>query len=569
MAHSDYYICEILDFSFMKYSFLLILSFIFFLQSCKEETDLVITGFGPSYGRLGTTVVIYGNNFSSNSNDNVVLFNGVQAKVSSASKTSLSVIVPNNATTGRITVRKNNETATSQADFLVNLTPIIRDFIPKKGAPGTLVEIQGEGFSTVLDEINVHFGSAKAVIKEANENLLKVYVPSGAVSQVITVIIYRQTDIGQVNTGTFFQVLSTLYVNRIDPAAGYAGSRVSLFGDGFDEIVSGNIVTLNGINCVVNSASSTRLDITIPEGASTGSVKVMANNSSATSPPFIVLTAKVTTIAGGDKGDGSLFNLPSDVAIDSFGNLIVADCGNHKIKKISPDGTVTTIAGSVEGDGDKFSSPGSIVIDSEGNIYVADSGNHKIKKIKPNGEIVTIAGSVKGNGNLFNTPSDIALDSLGNIFVTDSYNYVIKKISPDGNISTITSPNSNFLFNYPPLGIALTNAGNILFTSINPDVLYIKISEIPLVIRGIAAYTGFEFSTQPFGIAYKSNEIYITDLGNNAVKKISNSKVTWVAGSVKGDDYNFNQPNGIDVDKYGNVYVADQYNHKIKKISFK
>jgi len=557
-------------FWFMKYSLLTIVSFVFLLSACKDETDLVITGFSPLAGRLGSTVVIYGNNFSSNNNDNVVLFNGVPATVSSASKTILSVIVPNSATKGRITVRKQNETATSATDFVVILSPIIRDFNPKKGAPGTLVEIQGEGFSSVLSEITVSFGGTKAVIKEANENSLKVYVPSGAVSQIIYVSMSRQTYYGSANTGIFFQVLSPLYVSRVQPVAGYAGSSVSLFGDGFDDVVNGNKVTLNGINCVVNSASSTRLDITIPEGASTGPINVMANNSSAMSPPFIFLNSNVTTIAGGNKGDGSLFNLPSDVAIDSFGNIIVSDCGNHKIKKISPDGTVTTIAGSVEGDGDKFSFPGSIAIDSEGNIYVADSGNHKIKKIKPNGEVVTIAGSVKGNGDLFDTPSDIALDSLGNIFVADTYNYVIKKISPDGKITALTGPDSNTLFNFRPMGIALSNTGTILFTEyFASSVYYIKINETPLKVRSISANTGFELSTLPFGIVYKLNEIYITDANYNSVKKISNNRVTWLAGSISGDDYNFNRPNGIDVDKFGNVYVADQYNHKIKKIAFK
>lgn len=551
----------------MKYSLPVILLFIFFISACKKETNLEIIGFSPATGRLGTTVVIYGNNFSSNSNDNVVMFNAVQANVLSASKTSLSVTVPNNATTGRIIVKKNNETAISAADFYVNLSPIIHDFNPKKGAPGTLVEITGEGFSSVLSEITVYFGNEKAIVKEANENLLKVSVPNRAVSQVITVTITRQNYYGQANTDTFFQVLSNFYINAIRPAAGYVGSRVVLFGEGFDEVANGNVVTLNGINCVVNSASFTQLDITIPEGASTGFVNITANNASAVGPSFIILTATVTTIAGGDKGDGSLFNLPSDVAVDSFGNLIVADCGNHKIKKISPDGTVTTIAGSVEGDGDKFSSPASVVVDSEGNIYVADSGNHKIKKIKPNGQVVTVAGSVKGGGDLFNTPSDIALDSLGNIFVTDSYNYVIKKISLDGTIVTI--PNSGRLFNFPLSGIALAQAGTILFTSVDPNLLFIKTKETPLVLRGISVSTGYEFSTQPLGVAYKSGDIYVTDLPNNAVKKISNGKVTWLAGSVKGDDINFNQPSGIDVDSNGNVYVADQLNHKIKKISYK
>src|SRR5690348_7898353 len=164
-----------------------------------------------------------------------------------------------------------------------------------------------------------------------------------------------------------------------------------------------------------------------------------------------------TTFAGGGgystnaAGTAARF-LPLTVAVDSAGNIYVAEQGNNTITKVTPAGVVTTLAGqpgsfgSANGTGSvaRFNAPSCAVVDNAGNIYVADTGNHTIRKVTPAGVVTTLAGqalspgSANGTGSAarFREPFGVALDSAGNVYVADAGNHTIRKLTPTGVVTT-------------------------------------------------------------------------------------------------------------------------------------
>jgi sugar lactone lactonase YvrE len=152
-------------------------------------------------------------------------------------------------------------------------------------------------------------------------------------------------------------------------------------------------------------------------------------------------------------GGHARFHSPAGIAADSAGNVYVADSGNNTIRKISPDGTVTTLAGTAglrgnfDGTGAAaiFNGPTGMAIDSAGNVYVADTLNDSIREISPGGAVTTLAGTAgqigsndgTGAAARFNNPSGVAVDSSGNLFVADHSNDTIRMITSAGVVTTV------------------------------------------------------------------------------------------------------------------------------------
>jgi sugar lactone lactonase YvrE len=330
-----------------------------------------------------------------------------------------------------------------------------------------------------------------------------------------------------------------------------------------------------------------------------------ANISATTKPSWLQLTNvwQVTTLEG-PASTGEILGASIGVAVDSEGNIIVADKDNHVIEKIAPNGEVAILAGSGTsgnangiGTAASFSGPTGVALDKQGNIYVADGSNHLIRKISTDGEVTTLAGSGsigysngKGTAASFNLPFGIAVDPEGNVIVTSLSDYRIRKITPDGNVSTfagnVLGGNLNgvgtaALFRNPThiavdaIGfIYVVDQGNNLIRKITPDglVSIFAGSGTSITKDGNGLAAGFNI---PSGITVDDQgNLYVSELGGQVIRKIAlNRDVITIAGSGdagyldgNGTEAVFKSPNGIDIDGAGNLVVADGGNRIIRKL---
>lgn len=319
----------------------------------------------------------------------------------------------------------------------------------------------------------------------------------------------------------------------------------------------------------------------------------------------------VTTLAGSgapDYLDGTgteaAFHYPTGIAVNADGYVFVSDWANNRIRKITPSGAVSTFAGSghygsADGTGTaaSFGYAHGLTLDAAGNLFVADSGNALIRKITPEGVVSTYAGTgVSGSSDgpassaSFYLPLSVAVDGTGNVYVGDTWNETIRKITPDGAVTTLAglgtvgyadgAGNSARFFN--PFGAAVDAAGNV-FVADGGNHRIRKISPSGNVttfagsgVRGSANGTGTAAQfNYPTGIALDgSGNAYVADNNNCAIRKISPAgAVTLLAGGECGDAdgsgtaAKFSEPETIAVDAAGNVFVSDEYNQRIRKVT--
>lgn len=315
---------------------------------------------------------------------------------------------------------------------------------------------------------------------------------------------------------------------------------------------------------------------------------------------------EVSTLAGSTTGNANgtgtaaQFDMPYGVATDSYGNVYVADSTNHRIRKITPTGVVTTLAGSTQGFADgpgpgaQFYFPDSIAVNAAGDVFVADTNNNKIRKITSAGVVSTFAGATMGYADgtgtaaRFNLPVGITIDTNGNLFVSDTFNNRIRKITPAGVVTTYAGSTAGFAdgnsdvahFNRPR-GIAIDTNGN-LYISDSQNYKIRKITSAGVVSTFAGSTNGntdgigtaAQFSN-PLGVAVDANgNVYVADMSTQKIRIITpDGTVSTYAGSYSGYAdgplllARFFNPTGVAVDLNGNVYVADESNDKIRKIT--
>lgn len=353
----------------------------------------------------------------------------------------------------------------------------------------------------------------------------------------------------------------------------------------------------------------------------------------------------ITTVAGngvsGALGDGgpatdAQLGQPSGLAIDRTGNLFISDLTNNVVRKVSANGIITTVAGvaspnpGFSGDGGPATSarlaiPWTIALDLNGNLFIADSMNHRVRRVSTNGTITTVAGndtraeygssptdSGPATSITLDWPSGLAVDDAGNLFIADGSFPVIRKVTPDGALTPVVGDgsygfsgdggtarkaqlrgpwgvaldgqNNLFISDFGNLRIrkvvasgiidTVAGGGNIDLLAGDGDTSIAKSAQLRLAVAGAAQQSGI--ATDGHG------NIFFAETGSGLIRKVSPSgNLTTVAGGGScsnlttcplGDDgpatgVRLQLPTGVAVDGQGNLFIADLSSFRVRKVS--
>ena len=429
-----------------------------------------LRSFSPLAARFDEELSIEGSHFGADIQDNVVTLNGVPAVVVAAEAEKLTVQVPKNMLcTGLVQVTVGDKTATSPTPFTYVPTATVSTVAG--GYNGEYGYADGPGDEALFDDpwgIAVDAEGNLYVADAYNHRIRKVTLPDRMVSRFAG---NPQTDsnggfVGEFAAGTR---MNMRFHTPADVAIDATGAlyvadsgnhciRWIDIGLGETGTVAGSCTT-PGSN---DNNNGTAAYFREPQGIAldaAGNLYVADTGNHCIRKIEWRALRPVTTLAGScgmdtagfadNKGTVAQLSSPESLTIDTLGNLYVADTGNQRIRRISPEGEVTTLAGSgakgfLDGPGEfaQFCQPNGILKDNRtGNLYVADGENHRIRMLTSEGLVVTLAGSggacgegggtQNGIGTIarFNRPRGITIDSEGNLYVADIDNDRIRKIT--------------------------------------------------------------------------------------------------------------------------------------------
>lgn len=300
--------------------------------------------------------------------------------------------------------------------------------------------------------------------------------------------------------------------------------------------------------------------------AADGPVPVLGQDDDPPSYTFTTLAGRAESYGYKDGTNNvAMFNLPADLSLDNEGNVYVAEVGNHTIRKVTPAGVVTTLAGRAGSPGRadgtnsaaRFNQPSGVAVDANGVVYVGDTANHTIRKLTPVGTnwvVTTLAGVAGSPGSAdgansaarLNAPCGVRLDRAGNLYVVDNGGCTIRKL---------TLVETNWM--------VTTLAGR---------------AGSPGIADG--TNSAARFGNYMGGLAVDgATNVYVADFSNHTIRKLTPVGMDWVVTTLAGvagaygsaDGTNrtarFRNPNDVRVDSAGHLYVADQFNETIRRMT--
>jgi DNA-binding beta-propeller fold protein YncE len=308
------------------------------------------------------------------------------------------------------------------------------------------------------------------------------------------------------------------------------------------------------------------------ESSSTYHFRVVASSSEGTfygeDVKFTTAEAPTFSFAFGSEGTGNgQFKSPKTIAVDSSGNLWVADTENNRVQEFNSKGEYLTKFGT-EGTGNgQFKSPRGIAIDSSGNLWVTDSSNSRVEKFNSKGEYLSQFGtSGSGNGQL-SGPSGLAIDASGNLWVVDTNHFRVQEFNSKGEYLTkfgsAGSGNGQLSL---PTGIAIDTSGNLWVVDTENRRIQEFNSKGEYLSKFGSNGSGNGQFKSPSNIAIDSSgSLWVTDTNNSRVEKF-NSKGEYLTqfGAEGAGNGQFKSPKGIAIDGAGNYWVVDSGNNRVQ-----
>ena len=342
-----------------------------------------------------------------------------------------------------------------------------------------------------------------------------------------------------------------------------------------------------------------------------------------------VFSSVISTVAGdgtagfsGEDGVATLASLdsPEGVVLDAFGDLFIADTGNHRIRRVGAnDGLITTVAGQASsgfsGDGLPATSatmfePHGVALDAEGSLFIADTGNSRVRKRDASTGIIT---TVAGDGNLgssgdrgaatlarLRSPEGIAVDSQGNVYISDTLNSRVRKVDATFGLITTVAGDGSFAFSgdgglsfratlREPRGIVVDSEDNIFIADTNNHRVR-KIEAVSDIITtvagsGVPGFSGDGGAATSAGLSFPVDvavdllgNLFIADTGNHRIRRVDavTGMITTIAGDgasgFSGDggpalSASLWSPRGVAVSAQGNVVIADTLNYRVRMVS--
>jgi len=536
-----------------------------------------ITSFTATTGYPGLGVIINGANFSTATQ---VQFGGVSSpSFTIISQSQIVAAVPTGGVSGNVSVTTPNGTVSLGGFTFTAVVPPLSTFAgnaaPAGFADGT------SGGARFNGPVGIAFYAGDMFVTDQGNNRVRRITPTGVVTTFAGSGAFATVDgIGAAASfaaphGIAADASGNLFV------ADYITNRIRVISSG------GAVTTLAGSTAGWNDATGAAAQFNGPLGvAFSGGIVYVSDFLGHRIRKITYPGGVVTTLAGSGTpgfadatGLAAQFNNPRGIAVDAAGNVYVADQGNHRIRKITPAGVVTTLAGSgtagftdATGVLAQFNLPSGVTVDATSTLYVSDATNPRIRVVSPGGVVTTLAGSgtvgfadgTLAAGQFAIAMESLSLDASGNVFVADRVNNAIRRIAAQPPTVTGFTPTIAYALQVVTVnGTNFSGATQVQFGGVTaPWFEVVSATQIRAVVPiggasgnvsvttglGTGSFAGFTFTATPRVSSFAG--------------QLTGGYLDAVGGGAQ-----FVNPNGIGVDALGNIYVAEQNNHRIRKIT--